>query len=228
MYRDTIVLTETEKTIFKSYKNTLSGLATYMGEGYEFVLHSLESFEHSVIFIENGFHTNRKLGSPITDLALRMLDQIERGDLGDTIIYFSKNRDGAPMKSTTIAIRGEHGRIIGLLCINFYMNISLAKLLKSFTDSETTVHSNLTETFVESTDELVANIIHKVREEVLKDDLILPSCKNKEIIYEIYLQGVFQFRNAVSICAEILEISKNTVYLHLRTAQDKAKSATIE
>ncbi len=44
----------------------------------EIVLHSLQDYV-SAIRIANGEHTGRKIGSPITDLALRMLhDMTER------------------------------------------------------------------------------------------------------------------------------------------------------
>ena len=52
----------------------------YLGIGYEIVLHSLESMEHSVIAIANGHYTNRHEGSPITDLALDMLRSIQQED----------------------------------------------------------------------------------------------------------------------------------------------------
>ena len=64
-----IVLTETDRAILSSYKRMCDGLSDYLGSGYEFVLHSLEDLDHSVIKIINGHYTSRKEGSPITDLA---------------------------------------------------------------------------------------------------------------------------------------------------------------
>ena len=42
----------------------MDGLALYLGEGYEFVLHSLEDLSHSVVKIINGHYSNRKPGAP--------------------------------------------------------------------------------------------------------------------------------------------------------------------
>ena len=39
------------------------------------------------------------------------------------------------------------------------------------------------------------------------------------IIEILYQQGVFNMKNAVEHVAELLEISKNTVYLHLRSVK---------
>ena len=49
----------------------MDGLALYLGEGYEFVLHSLEDLSHSVVKIINGHYSNRKPGAPITDFLLK-------------------------------------------------------------------------------------------------------------------------------------------------------------
>ena len=41
-----LTLTETDKAILESYKTVLDGLAEYLGDGYELILHSLENLEH--------------------------------------------------------------------------------------------------------------------------------------------------------------------------------------
>ena len=51
-----LVLTKTERAILASYQTMLDGLALYLGDGYELVLHSLEDLSHSVIKIINGYY----------------------------------------------------------------------------------------------------------------------------------------------------------------------------
>ena len=126
-------LTSLDKKILHSYCQTLDGLSNYLGNGYEIVLHSLEDYEHSAIKVINGYHTGRTEGAPITDLALKMLEQIRRNEENDHgVIYFSTNVKGEPLKSTTIPVKGEKDRIIGLLCINFYMNTTMADFFCNF------------------------------------------------------------------------------------------------
>jgi predicted transcriptional regulator YheO len=74
----TVEFTEIDRLILESYKTLLDGLGDYLGYGYELVLHSLENLDSSVIKIINGYHTGRKEGAPITDLALCMLNKLER------------------------------------------------------------------------------------------------------------------------------------------------------
>ena len=130
-----IILSDTDRAVLDSYGRMMEGLAGYLGSGYELVLHSLDDLDHSAIKVINGYHTGRKEGAPITDLALQMLERISAEDgCKDYICYQGSNKTGHPLRSTTIAIRSQ-GRIIGLLCINFYMDTPLSELLGLFRTS---------------------------------------------------------------------------------------------
>ena len=88
-----VSLTPADRMILESYKTMAEGLSDYLGSGYEIVLHSLENLDRSVIKILNGYHTGRREGAPITDLALEMLARIkETGGDPPYISYFTKNK----------------------------------------------------------------------------------------------------------------------------------------
>lgn len=219
-----IPLTYTDRLILDSYCDMLEGLSHYLGDGYEIVLHSLEDCSHSAIKVINGFHTGRSEGAPITDLALKMLDKIEKqGNGSKAITYFVKNKNGEPLKSTTMTVKGENDRIIGLLCINFYMNTPLAELIKAFTAVDTADTSPLStdhqENFSSNSTELIEEVTAQVRNEVFSDPAITSSNKNKEIIFRLYDRGIYNLKDSVVKTAQILNISKNTVYLHLRNLE---------
>ena len=212
-----VKLTETDRAILESYKNLCDGLSDYLGDGYEFVLHSLEDLDESVIKIINGGYTGRKEGSPITDLALDMLEQIQKNEQVGYISYFSKNRKGEPLHSCTITIQGENKRVIGLLCINFYMNIPTYKFLGNLFESvKPDQKPPYSETFVDNTTELIDEAIQQVREEVLTDPKVTTQNRNKEIITRLSAKGIFKLKDSVLQCAKALGISRNTVYMHLR------------
>lgn len=218
-------LTTIDKKILESYVPVLEGLASYLSSCYEFVLHSLEDYEHSVICIINGEHTDRQVGAPITDLALWMLDKINAGE-GGHISYFSHNKKGEPLKSTTIAIRGENNRIIGLLCINLYLNTPLNDLLESFSPTASAnLPGGITEIFGQDVDDMIRTALEEERTIVMNDASILPSNKNKMIVEHLHERGIFQIKSAIETVAKLLGISKNTVYMHLRnirTAENKS------
>ena len=68
---------EHDKIILRSYEAVVDGIASLIGPFCEIVLHSLEDLNTSAIKIANGENTGRQVGSPITDLALKMLRDIE-------------------------------------------------------------------------------------------------------------------------------------------------------
>ncbi|MBQ6216454.1 MAG: PAS domain-containing protein [Erysipelotrichaceae bacterium] len=217
-----VKLTKTDRQILHSYIPVLDGLANYLSSCYELVLHSLEDFDHSVICIYNGEHTGRKVGAPITDLALKMLEQIEEGHV-DSLVYFSRNAKGEPLKSTTLAIRGEGNKVIGLLCINMYMNVPLIDMINSYVpDSALNSHS-FTETYTQNPDELIESTLEEEKLSVLSDSTILPSNKNKIIIERLYDKGIFQLKDSVIKVEKLMGISKNTIYMHIRNHKKNLK-----
>ena len=128
-----VKLTETDREILKSYSTMLEGLSMYLGEGYELVLHSLEDYSSSAVKVIHGLHTGRTEGAPLTDLALDLLEEMQKEDADSRgITYFTHNKKGEPLKSVTIPVRGEKDRIIGLLCINFYLNTPFSEYISNF------------------------------------------------------------------------------------------------
>ena len=215
-----ISLTATDKQILESYKIMIDGMAEYMGEGYEIILHSLQNLDRSVIKIINGHYTGREEGAPITDLALSMLSKIAESKEIKSLCYFTKDKAGVTLKSTTIPIVGENDRIIGLLCINFHTEISFSKMLSAFmptSDNSTQIMEN----FTDNVDNLISTALEEARNKVLPNPKISAANKNKEIINNLYQKGIFNIKDSVLKISQILNISKNTVYLHIRNLEER-------
>lgn len=224
MEKEYIQLTPQERIILQSYIPVVEGLGHYLGEGYEIILHNLESLEHSVMQIVNGHHSGRKIGSPITDFALSMLSEIEQSKDHSSISYFNRRQDGVILKSTTIPIPGESNRIIGLLCINFYTNIPFSTMIQEFIPENDHLQSYLppkTETFTENVDELIEAALADVRDMIMNNASISSNNKNKEIITALYKNGIFNLKDSVIKVADRLNISKNTVYMHIRNLKNE-------
>ena len=71
---------------------------------------------HSIVDIRNGYITNRKIGDCGSNLGLEVL----RGTIqdGDRYNYIVNTRDGKLLRSSTMFIHDESGKVIGSLCIN--------------------------------------------------------------------------------------------------------------
>lgn len=218
-------LTKVDHMILNSYKSVLDGLSEYLGPGYEIVLHSLEDYDHAAIKVINGHYTGRKEGAPITDLAVHLLSEIEKDCSGrKNRVYFNRNSNGVPMRSATFPIIGEKERIIGLLCINFHMEIPLHDFLNGIMcikDVEST--ENIVETYANSSDDLILSSIEEVRLEICNNPSIPITNRNKEIITLLNQRGIFRLKDSVFTVAKVLGITKNTVYLHLRNLNGRSE-----
>lgn len=213
--------TSVDKVVMQSYAAMLDGLAAYLGSGYEFVLYSLEDMERSVVKIINGQYTGRDVNAPISGLARSILDHFQESSDHGYVSYITDNKNGEQLRFTAIAVHGENDRVIGLLCINSYQQMSQQDVLAHFFESPKvlpTLFRNNSETALP--DEFSDTIL-QVKQSVEADPHILPSLKNKEIILRLEDQGIFQLKNAVIQVASVLGISKNTVYMHLRGLRHK-------
>lgn len=210
-------LTKTDRIILDSYSRMVEYLSGYLGSVYEISLHSLEDFDHSVIKIMNGYHSGRTAGAPLTDLALNMLKRINDQGLSSADSYISYNAVnpiGERLKSSTIPVFGENQRIIGILCINMYMDSPLSEILESLTD--TNAQEPQQEYFAKDTSDSIHRLINDARNQIMYNNSIAPVNKNKELIRLLHERGVFQIKNSIPQVADALGISKNTVYMHLR------------
>ena len=203
---------QTDFDILKSYEAVVDGLAMLIGSHCEIVLHSLQDLKCSAIRIANGEHTGRQIGSPITDLALRMLHDMTGADSSVSKCYFTRAKSGVLMKSVTIAIRNRDHRVIGLLCINMNLDVPFSQIMSTFIPPETTeVNSQVN--FASSVDDLVAQTLEFTIEEVNADRNVSNNAKNRQIVLNLYEKGIFDIKDAINQVADRLNISKHTVYL---------------
>ena len=207
---------QTDFDILKSYEAVVDGLAMLIGPYCEIVLHSLQDLKCSAIRIANGEHTGRKIGSPITDLALRMLHDMTGADSSVSKCYFTRAKSGVLMKSLTIAIRNREQRVIGLLCINMNLDVPFSQIMGTFIPPETQDEAAPSVNFASSVEDLVTQTLEFTIEEVNADRAVSNNAKNRQIVLNLYEKGIFDIKDAINQVADRLNISKHTVYLYIR------------
>lgn len=212
----TITLSETDRAILNSYAALADGLADYLGEGCEIVVHDLSRLDASVVKIIHGQLSGRQPGAPISEVTLTFLNKMLADRNLRHVTYFAKNKRRETFKALISAIVGENDRIIGLFCLNFYLMTPLLSLMQTFTPTTRTESENISETFVENTEELMLNALDDAKKAVYEDLSISSSNKNKEIISILHQKGIFNLKDSVITIANHLGISKNTVYMHIR------------
>lgn len=202
--------------LLRSYEAVVDGLAALIGAHCEIVLHSLVDINHSAIKIANGENTGRKVGSPITDLALRMLRDIQGSERNFSHPYFTRAKGGVLMKSITIAIRNSNAEIIGLLCINMNLDVPFSTMLQTFMPIQDARKITSDVNFASDVDELVDKTVEWTIEEINSNKAVSNNTKNRHIVMALYDKGIFDIKDAINRVAARLGISKHTVYLYIR------------
>lgn len=200
-----------DHAILASYFPVVDGIAALLGEHCEIVLHSLEFLEHSAIYIVNGHNTDRKIGSPITNRALKSLHNMHNDSVSKP--YFTRAKGGVLMKSITIAIRNGKQHVIGLICININLDVPVSQFLHSFMATQET-ENNVN--FASSVEDLVAHTIETTIEEIQWDSNVANNNKNRQIVASLYEKGIFDIKDSINQVADRLNISRHTVYLYIR------------
>ena len=115
------------------------GIASQFGPNCEVVVHDLATNdpESSIVAIENGQVTGRKVGDGPSHVVLEAL-RGGQAQLQDHLSYLTRTKDGKILKSTTIYIRNDNGTPIGIFGINYDITLMLAMetALKQFTATE--------------------------------------------------------------------------------------------
>ncbi len=217
-FRD-ITLTTDDRSILAAAEPIADAVATLFGDHCEVLIHSLENLSCSVIKIRNGQVTGRSIGSPMTDLGIKILKNAEdsRNDVVGS--YLTKHTDGKTLKSITALIRNGT-KPIGMFCINMNLSAPVLDIVKHFIPSESDVQQQESpEHFVMSTEELIRKSLETAISQISSKRKISQQEKSKLIVSELYKQGIFDVRGAVDITAKELGVSRYTVYNYIREAR---------
>ena len=216
----------------KPYLPIVRGLALALGRDYEVNLHDLSQPEHSLVAIENGHVTGRKVGSPMTDFGLYMMKAEEYRKKDGVFDYLARNGSGRRMKCSCIFIRDEQEKMIGFLCINY--DISKAEAAKEFiegflhTDDNVSQYEGgraaiVSEGFTNDVSEVMQNTLDEVRKKTAKPFEYLAREEKENVVRELSGRGYFLLKGAVELLAKEMNVTKYTVYSYLRKVQDEER-----
>ncbi|MEX2443776.1 MAG: PAS domain-containing protein [Alkalispirochaeta sp.] len=220
---DTIAFSDEDRRILAALHPLVGGLAGFLGAHGEVLLHSLENLAESVVRIENGHVTGRSVGSPVTDLALRILHSTEQDtaqdDDQDYRIYTSSTTDGRPLRCVTMVIRNGN-KPIGMVCINFDLSVPLheiVRLLSAIPGSGFASEPDESpEHYMMSAEDLVTRSLDLAIQKATAQRGVSPQAKNRAIVSELNRQGIFDVKGAVEMVSTELGVSRFTVYNYLR------------
>ncbi len=204
-------------------------ISATFGKNCEVVLHDFSGPQHSIIFIENGHVTGRKVGDPITDFALASLREGGFGEAKEDKLlnYKTKTKDGRIMKSSSVFIKDEKNNIIGCLCINYDMttHFMFENMMKEFCNINE-LNEEKEETFVHDVDEILDSIIIKAIDEVNKPVSLMQKEDNLRVVEIVDKKGGFMIKGSIDQLAHRLNVSRYTIYNYLDELKVRKKIIT--
>lgn len=197
------------------WEHLARGLAGHFGENCEVVIHDLtEETEHTIVFLENGHVSGRKVGDGISRVALDAMKK-KNGNLKDRINYLTQTEDGRILKSSTIYIRDGEGKAVGILGINYditdfkRMDYTLKSFLSAGDDEENPEKIN--NSVKGLLDELIDQAVHltgKPVSQMSREDKI-------RAIRYLHEAGAFLITKSGDKISKFFGISKYTLYNYI-------------
>lgn len=205
-------------------------LGSMLGPEVEVVVHDLRQPESSIVALANGHITGRKIGDSIDALGLEL---IRKQSFKDLVNYEALTRNGKQLRSSSVFLENADGEVVASLCIN--QDITRLRLLKDWLDRtlEPPAPANESssevteERFERSVDEVLNRLIDEAVQRTGKPVGTLKREDKIEIIRHLESKGAFLIRYSMDIVADLLEMSKYTIYNYLQersTGYDSSRS----
>lgn len=212
-------------SILERFIPVVDFLGAFLGEDCEVVLHDASKPDCSVLAIANSHISGRRVGSPITDMALRLIKDGTWKTSSFITGYKTQSKDGRQLHSATYFIRQDDGSLAGMLCLNMDAAplieardlldrfISRGRLEKPRVDAD---NGHPLETFAESLEDLTSSIIHQAVNGAEIPPDRMTADEKMAIVRALNEKGVFLLKGAVSVVARHLAASEATIYRYLQ------------
>jgi predicted transcriptional regulator YheO len=214
-----------EKEYLLNFVSRLSGaLGQTFGKYCEIVVHDFNSPESSIISIENGSLTGRKIGDTLDALGFQLLKTHPASDL---LNYRTKTKEGKELRSSSVFLRDEKGQIFGALCINIDVS-GLQKAQEWLQEALGSASTTIDERFEHSVDEVLENLIQNAISSIGKKTADMTREDKVAIVAYLEAKGAFLIRYSVERVAELLGMTKYTIYNYLDEIRKKQEAAELE
>lgn len=203
------------------------GLAVQFGDSCEIVIHDLkaEQLEHSVVHIENGHVTGRKLGDGPSKIVFDALNK-DAANIQDRLSYLTKTEDGRLLKSSTMFIRGDHDKIEYIFSLNYDITslLSIEKAVHSLvaTKQETDLKENgrgddpaQPQPILHNVTDLLDSLIEQALTLVGKPVASMNKEDKIKVVQFLNNAGAFLITKSGDRVASLLDISKFTLYNYM-------------
>lgn len=198
-------------------KQIAKGIAGHFGRSCEVVIHEISerSADNSIVAIENGNISGRKVGDGPSHVVLEHLGQ---GDdaVEDHVGYLTRTPDGKLLKSTSVYIRDAEGKVAAILGINF--DISALQMFENALHeiiSPDTREQKEPERITLNVADLLDDLIRQADELIGKPPALMTKEDKVRAIRYLSHSGALMITKSGDKIAKHFGISKYTLYSYL-------------
>ncbi len=219
--------------VMNEYKNLVEFLGKVLPRNCEVALQDVRSGNNCITAIANGHISVRKEGSPLTNLAMKFINEGTWKDNDFITDYTGCTKEKKRLRSSTYFIK-ENGKLLGMLCINIDDSsyLELSRMLLTLggipqTNQQIPADQVSKVTEPESFYEDVEDITDMVISEYFNGRNMVPSdrlnqTEKTDIIRRLDENGVFMIKGAVGKVSKRLSMSDASLYRYLSKIE-KAK-----
>ena len=205
-------------------KQLAHGLAVQFGSSCEVVIHDLtgKDLDSSIVYIENGHVSDRKTGDGPSGIVLETL-RSDPSKVKDRLAYLTKADDGRILKSSTMYIRNETGRIAYIFSLNYDITPLLAventvrDLIKTEQEQQSGIRSagSQPRKITHNVNELLDQLIDQAIAEVGKPVALMNKDDKVAVVQYLNNAGAFLITKSGDKVSSLLGISKFTLYSYM-------------
>ena len=211
-----------DERMLDNLKRMAKAVAAQFGSSCEVVVHEIsdKSAYSSIVCIENGHVSGRKVGDGPSHVVLEHLGQLNDG-VEDQLAYLTRTPDGKVLKSSSIYIRDDAGKVCAIFSINFDIT--------TFTMIERTVHSMIMvdeanqkepERITLSVSDLLDDLIRQADELVGKPVALMTKEDKIRAIQFLNKSGALLITKSGDKISRHFGISKYTLYSYLDSKRE--------
>ena len=211
---------------FQFLQQLAKGISAQFGSNCEVVVHDLSDHftESSIVIIENGHVTNRKIGDGPSHIVLETL-QGDHSTLEDHLNYLTKTHDGRILKSSTIFIRNEGGAIGGIFAINYDITglLMAENALKALLATGPAETEHEPERIAQNVNDLLDELIEQSVRLVGKPVALMGKDDKIKAIQFLNKTGAFLITKSGDKVSKYFGISKYTLYSYIDASAELPK-----
>ena len=197
-------------------KQIAKGIALQFGSDCETVIHDLYSNdpEQSIVYIENGHVSGRKIGDGPSSVVLEAL-RSDSDQLSDHLAYLTKTSDGKYLKSSTVFIRDEKNQIRYILGINY--DITRLSMVNDAVQNliATSQPASAAAPIPQNVNELLDELLTESEKLVGKPAALMSKTEKIEAIQFLNNAGAFLITKSGDKVSKYFGISKYTLYSYI-------------